>query len=73
MSKTILISGASSGFGALSARLLAVVDTEKGQRPFRVHVDPSDDGAEVVFAVGDRIRAEFLRRVGLEDLLHPAN
>jgi len=53
--------------------IVRVVDTEKGQRPFRVHVDPSDDGAEVVFAVGDRIRAEFLRRVGLEDLLHPAS
>ncbi|MDT7635732.1 MAG: hypothetical protein QOC83_20, partial [Pseudonocardiales bacterium] len=26
----------------------------------------------VVFAVGDRIRADFLRRIGLDDLLHPA-
>jgi hypothetical protein len=37
-----------------------------------VHIDPSDDGAAVVFAVGDRVREEFLRRVGLADLLHPA-
>ncbi|GAB4064438.1 SDR family oxidoreductase [Angustibacter speluncae] len=52
----------------------AVVDlvgTPKGRRPFRVHVDPADDGAAVVFAVGDRVRAEFYRRVGLEDLLIP--
>ena len=40
-------------------------------RPFRVHVDPADDGAAVVSAVADRIRVEFLTRIGLEDLLHP--
>jgi NAD(P)-dependent dehydrogenase (short-subunit alcohol dehydrogenase family) len=34
-------------------------------------VDPADDGAEVVNAVGDRVRAEFYRRVGLADLLAP--
>ncbi|MEV0794200.1 SDR family oxidoreductase [Kribbella sp. NPDC050459] len=54
------------------ATLIAeVVGTEKGKRPFRVSYDPSDDGAVVVNAVADRIRAEFLRRVGLDDLLHP--
>jgi NAD(P)-dependent dehydrogenase (short-subunit alcohol dehydrogenase family) len=51
--------------------IVTVVDTEKGRRPYRVHIDPSDDGAAVVFAVGDRIRADFLRRIGLDDLLHP--
>lgn len=51
--------------------IVRVVDTEKGKRPFRVHVDPADDGAEVVNAVADRVRAEFLRRVGLADLLRP--
>jgi NAD(P)-dependent dehydrogenase (short-subunit alcohol dehydrogenase family) len=121
MSKTVLISGASSGFGALTARALAdaghivyagmrdvagrnataaadakqvsqklaelepawadvaevaeaivtVVGTEKGRRPFRVHIDPSDDGAAVVNGVADRVRAELLRRIGLDDLLHP--
>jgi NAD(P)-dependent dehydrogenase (short-subunit alcohol dehydrogenase family) len=52
--------------------IVTVVDTPKGQRPFRVHIDPSDDGAAVVNAVADRVRTEFLRRVGLADLLHPA-
>ena len=46
-----------------------VVDLPAGQRPFRVHVDPSRDGSEVVSAVADRIRVEFFRRAGLEDLL----
>jgi NAD(P)-dependent dehydrogenase (short-subunit alcohol dehydrogenase family) len=52
--------------------IVAVVGTEKGRRPFRVHIDPADDGAVVVNAVADRVRTEFLRRVGLDDLLHPA-
>jgi len=36
-----------------------------------VHVDPSQDGAEIVNGVADRVRAEMFRRIGLEDLLHP--
>lgn len=39
------------------------------ERPFRVHVDLSQDGCEVVDAVMDRVRAEFLRRTDLGDLL----
>jgi NAD(P)-dependent dehydrogenase (short-subunit alcohol dehydrogenase family) len=42
-----------------------------GQRPFRVHIDPSQDGAEIVNGVADRVRAELLRRIGLEDILRP--
>jgi NAD(P)-dependent dehydrogenase (short-subunit alcohol dehydrogenase family) len=51
--------------------IVQVVDTEFGKRPFRVHIDPSQDGCEEVSNVGDRIRSEFLRRIGLEDLLSP--
>lgn len=51
--------------------IVRVVDTEHGARPFRVHVDPADDGSEEVSEVADRIRAEFLTRIGLEDLLAP--
>jgi hypothetical protein len=42
-----------------------------GKRPFRVHIDPTQDGAEVAFAVIDRVRNEMLHRVGFSDLLHP--
>jgi hypothetical protein len=48
-----------------------VVDTPFGKRPFRVHIDPSQDGAEIVNGVADRVRAELLRRIGLEDVLRP--
>jgi len=52
--------------------IVKVVDMPFGKRPFRVHADPTEDGADVAFAVSDRVRQELLRRVGLEDLLKPA-
>jgi hypothetical protein len=51
--------------------IVKVVDRPFGKRPFRVHVDPANDGAEVVNGVADRVRAELLRNMGLGDLLHP--
>ena len=48
-----------------------VVDTSFGKRPFRVHIDPSQDGAEVVNAVADRMRREMYRTIDLELLLSP--
>ena len=57
---------------AVADAIVKVVDTPFGKRPFRVHIDPTEDGAEVVNRVSDRVRAEFLRRIGLADLLKPA-
>ncbi|HEY4828791.1 MAG TPA: hypothetical protein VIH85_18610 [Solirubrobacteraceae bacterium] len=135
MSKTIVITGASSGFGALSARALAdaghvayagmrdidghnatqaaeakqyAAGHDVDLRPVELDVssqrsvdddvvaeydaaypnlmadvsqrlaeqappdpDVADVAAAVVNAVGDRIRAEFLTRIGLQDLLRP--
>jgi NAD(P)-dependent dehydrogenase (short-subunit alcohol dehydrogenase family) len=51
--------------------VIEVVDTPHGSRPFRVHVDPANDGSEEVSVVADRIREQFLTRIGLEDLLRP--
>ena len=51
--------------------IVGVVDTPFGKRPFRVHVDPTQDGADVAFAVIDRVRSEMLHRVGFSDLLKP--
>jgi NAD(P)-dependent dehydrogenase (short-subunit alcohol dehydrogenase family) len=56
---------------AVATAIVEVVATPFGKRPFRVHVDPTQDGAEVVNAVSDRVRAELLRRIGLGDLLKP--
>ena len=57
--------------GAVAEAIVRIVDAPFGQRPFRVHVDPSQDGAEVVNGVADRVRAELLRRIGLGDVLVP--
>jgi NAD(P)-dependent dehydrogenase (short-subunit alcohol dehydrogenase family) len=56
---------------AVAEAIVKVVDTAFGKRPFRVHVDPTQDGAEVVNMVLDRVRAELLRRIGLADVLTP--
>jgi NAD(P)-dependent dehydrogenase (short-subunit alcohol dehydrogenase family) len=52
--------------------IVDVVGKPFGERPFRVHIDPSQDGAEIVNGVADRVRAELFYRVGLEDLLKPS-
>jgi NAD(P)-dependent dehydrogenase (short-subunit alcohol dehydrogenase family) len=51
--------------------IVKVVDMPFGTRPFRIHIDPAQDGAEIVNGVADRVRAEFLRNMGLADLLKP--
>jgi NAD(P)-dependent dehydrogenase (short-subunit alcohol dehydrogenase family) len=53
----------------VARQIVKVVDMSKGSRPFRVYVDPADDGAEDVFRVGDRVRKWFYQRMGLVDLL----
>jgi len=55
----------------VAVAIVKVVDTPFGQRPFRTHIDPSEDGAEIVNGVADRVRTEMYRRIGLEDLLRP--
>ncbi len=56
---------------AVCDAIVKVVDTPFGKRPFRVHIDPTQDGADVGFTVLDRLRSEMLHRVGLSDLLKP--
>jgi hypothetical protein len=41
--------------------IVKVVDTPFGQRPFRVHSDPSQDGGEVVNMVSIASAASFFR------------
>jgi NAD(P)-dependent dehydrogenase (short-subunit alcohol dehydrogenase family) len=57
--------------GAVAEAIVKVVGAPFGKRPFRVHIDPTHDGAEVAFGVIDRVRTEMLRRVGLDELLIP--
>jgi hypothetical protein len=56
---------------AVANAIVKVIDMPFGKRPFRIHIDPAQDGCEVVNTVADHIRAEFLHRIGLDDLLAP--
>jgi NAD(P)-dependent dehydrogenase (short-subunit alcohol dehydrogenase family) len=56
---------------SVATAIVDVIDMPFGTRPFRTHIDPSEDGAEIVNGVADRVRAELFRRIGLEDLLRP--
>ena len=62
---------ADADVGDVADAIVEIVDMPSGTRPFRRHIDPSQDGAEIVNARADRVRAEMFRRIGLEDLLKP--
>ncbi|MCA1474240.1 SDR family oxidoreductase [Bradyrhizobium sp. NBAIM08] len=57
---------------AVARAVVDIVAAPYGKRPFRTVIDPANDGAAVSFAVIDRVRSEFLRRIGHADLLHPS-
>jgi NAD(P)-dependent dehydrogenase (short-subunit alcohol dehydrogenase family) len=58
--------------GAVGRAVVDIVQTPKGKRPFRTVIDPASDGASVSFAVVDRLREQFLDRIGFSELRHPA-
>jgi len=60
-----------SDVGDVARAILKVIETPFGKRPFRVTIDPADAGAEVINMMGDHVRAELLRLIGLADLLKP--
>lgn len=49
--------------------IVRVVALPAGQRPYRSHIDPADDGSAAVSTLADQTRKEFLTRIGLSDLL----
>ncbi|KAI5795240.1 short-chain alcohol dehydrogenase [Geopyxis carbonaria] len=51
--------------------IVRVIGLPMGERPFRTHVDPTNDGCEVVNEVADRMRTVMYQRIGLEELLKP--
>jgi hypothetical protein len=53
----------------VARQIVKVVDTPKGSRPFRVYVDPADDGAEDVFRSATGCVSGSNQRIGMLDLL----
>src|SRR5439155_19265415 len=64
---------ADADVSAVAEAIVKVVDLPFGKRPFRVHIDPAQDGAEIVNGVADRVRTELLRNMQLADLLRPSS
>ncbi|MGV9353598.1 SDR family oxidoreductase [Streptomyces misionensis] len=67
--KLAALSPADAHASMVSDEIARIVALPEGARPHRVHIDPADDGSEEVSEVADRIRSEFLARIGLDDLL----
>ena len=56
---------------AVAEAVVSVINSPFGKRPFRLVIDPANDGAVVSYAVIDRVREQFLHRIGFADLMHP--
>src|SRR5260370_11921259 len=56
---------------AVADAIVKVVDMPFGKRPFRVHIDPTEDGADVGFTVLDRLPPQILPRTPPPDLPPP--
>lgn len=51
--------------------VVRIVNLPRGQRPARAVIDYVNDGAAEVIEVAERVRIDFARRIGIDDLLHP--
>jgi NAD(P)-dependent dehydrogenase (short-subunit alcohol dehydrogenase family) len=69
--KLAALAPADADASLVSDEIARIVALPAGQRPYRVHIDPVDDGSQEVSEVADRVRREFLARVDLADLLTP--
>jgi NAD(P)-dependent dehydrogenase (short-subunit alcohol dehydrogenase family) len=70
--KLAALAPADADAGMVADEIARIVALPAGQRPYRVHIDPANDGSAEVSKVADRIRREFLTRIGLADLLTAA-
>lgn len=68
-----LTAAADADVSDVAKAIVNVVDMAFGTRPFRVHIDPAHDGAEIVDGVADHVRTDMLRNMGLADLLKPSS
>ena len=50
--------------GEVAEAIVNVVEAPFGKRPFRVHIDPTQDGADVAFAVIDPKSGDWLNESG---------
>jgi len=48
--------------------ILQAVNTPRGSKPFRIPVDPFQDGSDEVMTLADKKHEEFLKRCGIYEL-----
>lgn len=70
--KLAALAPADADASMVSSEIAQIVALPVGQRPYRVHIDPANDGSERVSDLADHTRREFLTRIDLADLLTPA-
>lgn len=58
---------------AVAEAIARLVTLSPGTRPFRTMVDFLDDGATAVTEVAEKVREEFAKRIGIDDLLKPVS
>jgi NAD(P)-dependent dehydrogenase (short-subunit alcohol dehydrogenase family) len=59
--------------GEIGRTVAHIATMPHGTRPFRTVIDPANDGSAVSFPVVDRIREQFLHRIGFAELLRPTS
>jgi NAD(P)-dependent dehydrogenase (short-subunit alcohol dehydrogenase family) len=67
--KLAALAPADADASQVSAEIARIVALPEGTRPYRVTIDPADDGSQTVSDVADLVRREFLGRIGLDDLI----
>lgn len=67
----VWVSSSSTRVTSVADAIVKFIDIPFGKRPFRIHIDPAQDGCEVVNAVADRFKEEFLLTIGPGDLHVP--
>ena len=61
--------GARTDIAEVAEKIRDVIAQSKGQRPFRIVVDPEHHGAAEINEVAEKMQRKFMKRFGIEDLM----
>lgn len=61
--------GARTDIAEVAEKIRDVISKPKGQRPFRIVVDPEHHGAAEINEVAEKMQHKFMKRFGIEDLM----
>ena len=61
--------GVRSDIAEVAEKIRDAIALPKGQRPFRIVVDPEHHGAAEINEVAEKMQHQFMKRFGIEDLM----